>query len=92
MPKGVSGSELVSRNGDTAEKVVYFPSCIARSMRPGRNDPVKESIPAVTVRLLEKAGYSNSRTCEIGCATHIGIPYMSIMYLVDEVSRPKEEI
>jgi D-lactate dehydrogenase len=33
-----------------------------------------------------KAGYSNSRTCEIGCATHIGIPYMSIMYLVDEVT------
>jgi D-lactate dehydrogenase len=33
-----------------------------------------------------KVGYSNSRTCEIGCATHIGIPYMSIMYLVDEVT------
>ena len=35
-----------------------------------------------------KVGYSNSRTCEIGCATHIGIPYLSIMYLVDEVTRP----
>ena len=34
------------------------------------------------------AGYSNSRTCEIGCATHLGIPYMSIMYLVDEVTAP----
>lgn len=33
-----------------------------------------------------EVGYSNSRTCEIGCATHIGIPYMSIMYLVDEVT------
>ncbi len=32
------------------------------------------------------AGYSNSRTCEIGCATQTGIPYMSIMYLVDEVT------
>jgi hypothetical protein len=28
-------------------------------------------------------GYSNSRTCEIGLATHGGIPYMSIAYLVD---------
>ncbi len=58
MPKGVSVSGLVSGNSDTAEKVVYFPSCIARSMGPGRDDPVKESIPEVTVRLLEKAGYS----------------------------------
>ena len=33
-----------------------------------------------------KVGYSNSRTCEIGCAAHIGIPYMSIMYLVDDVT------
>ena len=35
-----------------------------------------------------KAGYSNSRTCEIGCAAHTGIPYMSIMYLVEEATRP----
>ena len=34
------------------------------------------------------AGYSNSRTCEIGCAAWTGIPYMSIMYLVDETTRP----
>ncbi|MBR2419437.1 MAG: (Fe-S)-binding protein, partial [Rikenellaceae bacterium] len=30
-----------------------------------------------------KAGYSNSRTCEIGLATNSGIPYSSIVYLVD---------
>lgn len=29
-------------------------------------------------------GYSNSRTCEIGLTTHAGIPYQSIVYLVDE--------
>lgn len=34
------------------------------------------------------AGYSNSRTCEIGCTAQTGIPYMSIMYLVDETTRP----
>lgn len=37
---------------------------------------------------LEKAGvkygYSNSRTCEIGLATNSGIPYISIVYLVNE--------
>ncbi len=31
-----------------------------------------------------KAGYSNSRTCEIGLSDHSGIPYKSIAYLVDE--------
>jgi D-lactate dehydrogenase len=29
------------------------------------------------------AGYSNSRTCEIGLSLHGGIPYQSILYLVD---------
>tara|TARA_R110001583_G_scaffold188860_3_gene351323 strand:+ start:8506 stop:11343 length:2838 start_codon:yes stop_codon:yes gene_type:complete len=31
-------------------------------------------------------GFSNSRTCEIGLSHHAGIPYQSILYLVDEVS------
>ena len=37
---------------------------------------------------IEKAGvevgYSNSRTCEIGLATNSGVPYRSIIYLVNE--------
>ena len=35
------------------------------------------------------AGYSNSRTCEIGLTTNSGIPYKSIVYLVDESTTPK---
>ncbi len=31
-------------------------------------------------------GFSNSRTCEIGLSHHSGIPYQSILYLVDEAS------
>ncbi len=31
-----------------------------------------------------EVGYSNSRTCEIGLQNHSGIPYMSIVYLVNE--------
>lgn len=34
-------------------------------------------------------GYSNSRTCEIGLNTHTGIPYQSIIYLVDKCSSSK---
>ena len=32
-------------------------------------------------------GYSNSRTCEIGLSTNSGIPYKSIVYLVEEATR-----
>lgn len=34
------------------------------------------------------AGYSTSKTCEIGLSLHGGIPYRSILYLVDEASKP----
>lgn len=32
------------------------------------------------------AGYSNSRTCEIGLQTNSGVPYMGIAYLVNEAT------
>jgi D-lactate dehydrogenase len=35
-----------------------------------------------------EAGYSNSRTCEIGLSVHGGIPYQSIVYLVDRCTAP----
>jgi len=34
------------------------------------------------------AGYSNSRTCEIGASLHSGIHYRSIVYLIDRCSQP----
>ena len=42
-------------------------------------------------QLLEtvKNGYSTSRTCEIGLSLHSGVSHKSIVYLVDEVSTPK---
>lgn len=45
--------------------------------------PLKEQVPSACSR-----GFSNSRTCEIGLSHHSGIPYQSILYLVDEVARP----
>jgi D-lactate dehydrogenase len=35
-------------------------------------------------------GYSNSRTCEIGLTTNSGVPYVSIVYLVDKCTQPKK--
>ena len=37
-----------------------------------------------------EVGYSNSRTCEIGLETNTGIPYMSIVYLVNECTTAKK--
>lgn len=37
-----------------------------------------------------KRGFSNSRTCEIGLTVNAGIPYSSIVYLVDECTKAKE--
>ena len=36
-----------------------------------------------------RVGYSNSRTCEMGLQTNSGIPYRSIIYLVDECTSAK---
>ncbi|MDD1780750.1 FAD-binding oxidoreductase [Enterovibrio sp. ZSDZ35] len=46
--------------------------------------PLKQQIPQDCTR-----GFSNSRTCEIGLTHHSGIPYRSILYLLDEVSMAK---
>ena len=35
------------------------------------------------------AGYSTSRTCQIGLSLHSGIPYYSILHLVDEATKAK---
>ena len=42
---------------------------------------LKDQLPKSVLR-----GYSNSRTCEIGLSLHSGIPFQSIVYLVDKVS------
>lgn len=36
-----------------------------------------------------KRGFSNSRTCEVGLTNNTGIPYQSIVFLVDECTKPK---
>lgn len=38
-----------------------------------------------------EVGYSNSRTCEIGLQTNSGIPYRSIIYLVNNCTTPAEQ-
>ncbi len=47
--------------------------------------------PQIEAHHIE-VGYSNSRTCEIGLETNTGIPYMSIVYLVNECTTKKEPV
>ena len=44
--------------------------------------------PQIEANHIE-VGYSNSRTCEIGLETNTGIPYMNIVYLVQECTTRK---
>lgn len=44
---------------------------------------LKDQLPADV-----RHGYSTSRTCEIGLSSQAGIPYQSIFYLIDRVTRP----
>ncbi len=46
--------------------------------------------PQIEANHIE-VGYSNSRTCEIGLETNTGIPYMSIIYLVQECTTAKKK-
>ncbi len=46
---------------------------------------LKEALPEEC-----RAGYSTSRMCEIGLSLHSGIPYQSIVYLVDACTRARE--
>ena len=48
---------------------------------------LKDLKPAVSESCT--AGYSTSRTCEIGLSLHSGIYYKSIVYLVDKCTTPK---
>ena len=46
--------------------------------------------PQIEANKIE-VGYSNSRTCEIGLETNTGIPYMSIVYLVNICTTAKKQ-
>jgi D-lactate dehydrogenase len=70
-----------------AEKVVVPPTgCCGFAGDKGFTNP---ELNASALRDLRAAvagcdrGYSNSRGCEIGLTTHAGIPYQSIVHLVD---------
>jgi D-lactate dehydrogenase len=55
-------------------------------MTPELNDHALRRLPDAIPTSCE-GGYSSNRTCEIGLSDHSGLPYRSIAYLVDRVTR-----
>ena len=74
LPEGVGCCGFAGDRGFT------FPELDKYGLRKLRPQIEKEKI---------EVGYSNSRTCEIGLETNTGIPYMSIIYLVNLCTTPK---
>jgi D-lactate dehydrogenase len=75
-----------------AEKVVLPPTgCCGFAGDKGFTAPELNASALAGLRQAVagcSAGYSNSRTCQIGLSLHSGIPYQSIVHLVDRCSAP----
>ena len=56
---------------------------------PELNAYALRKLRSVIEREGVKRGFSNSRTCEIGLTTHSGVPYQSLVYLIDECTTKK---
>lgn len=65
--------------GFAGDKGMTHPELNAYALRKLRNQIEGKGITT---------GYSNSRTCEIGLQTNAGIPYVSIIYLVNASTTP----
>jgi D-lactate dehydrogenase len=57
MPQAADAPIAFPARPSDSLKVVYFPSCISRTMGPAKGDPDRDSIPDAMVRVLLKAGY-----------------------------------
>ncbi len=67
--------------GFAGDKGMTHPELNAYALRKLRSQVEERGI---------EVGYSNSRTCEIGLQTNAGIPYRSIIYLVNSCTGPKK--
>lgn len=63
--------------GVAGDRVFFHPELSSSAL-----GTLKEQLPGDC-----RSGYSNSRTCEIGLSLSGGIPYQSIVYLADRLSR-----
>jgi len=57
MPSAAASRKQRSVNPNGGRPVVYFPSCVARTMGPAQGDPDNDPLMKVTERVFQKAGY-----------------------------------
>lgn len=57
LPRGGATPAGTGRIQESKLKVVYFPSCLTRTMGPAKEDLDQRQLSAVMLSLLEKAGY-----------------------------------
>ena len=57
MPKAAPARTFRNASNGSARKVVYFPSCLVRTMGPSPGDPDQRALFEVIRSLLEKGGY-----------------------------------
>lgn len=90
MPSAAPAQTFRDTSGGSARKVVYFPSCIARTMGPSPGDPDQRALFEAIRSLLGKAGYEilyppdMARLC-------CGMPFGSKGF-VEEAERKRREL
>ncbi len=57
MPKGITPPPFKDTTGQPEREVVYFPSCVVRSMGPAKADPDQRAVYEAMLSVLRKAGY-----------------------------------
>lgn len=57
MPRGAERRRYRGIAASTDRQVVYFPSCISRTMGPSREDDEQRLLSRITEQVLRKAGY-----------------------------------
>ncbi len=57
LPTVAKMPQRTTRGTGDGSRVVYFASCVSRTMGPARGDPERDSLPVKTHTLLRRAGY-----------------------------------
>ena len=91
--------DVLRRVAEACAEKVFVPAEVGCCGFAGDRGFTYPEMNAFALRKLKKQleaegirnGYSNSRTCEIGLNTNSGIPYQSLVYLVDRCTKPKNK-
>ena len=89
MPKGITLPKFKNITKGLGRKVVYFPSCIVRTMGPAKSDPDQRKSYEALLSILDKAGYDVifPRNMERLCC---GMPFESKGYFEQADTLSKE--